>query len=243
LRHWSWRQLIPRFCALIAGGLVGTALFWPPSLHEVYTPGAIPISQVYIESTPALGFSPRIQPSTSLTDVRCELWQLRNGPCPDPATLARNLWPDLTQSPYTLYLGLPGSCSRQNGYGFNVEYVEFSRTMIVHCYYAAPWVTLPNLRGSTQSEPITVLMTMQIEAVSPGILSVVRDDRIERLFEDQSDHLQLGTVTIVSQLSAGGRFFTRAALGRSIEARDEIALFPPAGTIRVRRPSARERSP
>ena len=197
LRHRPWRNLIPRIGAVITGGVVGFATLWTPPLHEVQTVGAIPITTVAIDSWTAPGYSARTRPTTSLTEMRCQAWLLRNPSCPDPATLAKDLWPDVTQSPATLYLGLPQSCSRQYGRGFGVEYFGSSRTLIAHCYYPAPWLRLPDLSGSGSQElPRTVLVAVQTETIGPGILVVVRDDRVEHFFSDQSDQYRLGAVNI-----------------------------------------------
>lgn len=167
-----------------------------PADHDVHSPGALAI-KVSIAFAEEPVFS-SIRPSQSLADVRCQAWQRNSrNSCPDDAVLARTFWPRLTQTPRTLYVGLPSSCDPYDYVaGFNVEYLRSERTLIFHCHLAAPWIALPTGASGVVMLQSTALVLLPTSAISPGILRVVRDDRIEHLIGDQTTETELGTVTI-----------------------------------------------
>jgi hypothetical protein len=148
-----------------------------------------------------------MKPSLSLADIRCQEWHLaftnphRADPCPDATTLALSYWPQLTPSSKTLYVGwLPcGSYSKVGGQGiangFNVEYLSSNRTMIIHCYFARPWIWQPGPPGTYAIAPL-VLLLVPTNAIPTGTLSIVQDDRLEHLIGDQSAESTLATATI-----------------------------------------------
>jgi hypothetical protein len=43
---------------------------------------------------------------------------------------------------------------------------------------------------------MTALILVPTDAISPGMLTVIRDDRIEHLVGDQSTEVRLGTLTV-----------------------------------------------
>lgn len=167
-----------------------------PAEHDIHSPGALAINvSIAFTEGPVFG---SIRPSQSLADVRCQVWQRNSrNSCPDDAVLAKTFWPRLTQTPKTLYVGLPSSCDPYDYVaGFNVEYLRSERTLIFHCHLAAPWIALPPGARGVVMLPSTALVLLPTNAISPGMLRVVRDDRIEHLLGDQTTETELGTATI-----------------------------------------------
>src|SRR5438046_1725755 len=100
---------------VIAIALLGV-MTWTPAPHPIRTPGAKAVPAHFAPGSVQLRyFVPR--PTTSLDQVRCEAWKtLSSQPC-DAARLAQQLWPDLAQTPKTLYValwnGMPPSASAE----------------------------------------------------------------------------------------------------------------------------------
>ncbi len=169
-----------------------------PSPHEVQTPGAIGITNW--RAIPGGGpvfYGPPPGPSESLAELRCRISR-HDQPvaCPDPTTLARQMWPNATQSPKTLYLALSWACDVYVPM-FNVEYIDSSRTLIAHCYSASAWYVPPPPRTmGVEARPILILVLVGTDAISPGPLTVVVDYRVEHLLGDDSNPVVLGTVEI-----------------------------------------------
>ena len=179
---------------VVALVLAGTCI--TPADHDIHSPGALAINvSIAFAEGPVFG---SIRPSQSLADVRCQVWQRNGRPsCPDDAVLSKTFWPRLTQTPKTLYVGVPSSCDPYDYVvGFNVEYLRSERALIFHCHLAAPWIALPTGAHGVVMLPSTALVLLPTSAISPGILRVVRDDRIEHLIGDQTTETELGTVTI-----------------------------------------------
>jgi len=183
----------------VCGALLLTAVCHAPENHDIHTPGAIAIQFGYSEGWPERYFSGTIRPSQSLADIRCQAWQATNGKaCPDDATLERTYWPKLKQSPATLYLGFPSTCGQDYLGAFNVEYLATSRTLLIHCHVAAPWIVIP-VRiccPGLQPVPHNFLVLVETNSIPPGKVRIVRDERIEHHLGDQSTESLLATVTI-----------------------------------------------
>ncbi len=171
-----------------------------PADHEIHSPNGIAIKGEIanpIESVPSYYglLQPRgpLRPSQSIADDRCQVWrQHMSGRCPDDATLAPSMWPHIKQRPATLYVGLLPSCP---GY-FNIEYLASDWTLIIHCHVAWPWIALPTSARGVEAIRGTTLVEAAIDAITPGEIRVVQDDRIEHLIGDQTKETELGTVTI-----------------------------------------------
>ncbi len=180
-----------------------TDAFGAPPAHDIHSYGGIPIEiQIPNSESGSFGGAARgIKASQSLNEVRCQVWLLqRPAPCPDEATLVSAYWPTLIQSPKTLYLGW-APCGQYffypvpRFYGFNVEYVDSQRAVLIHCYFAAPWVRghLPEGVGPTGALSLLLIST---DAIPSGSLTVVQEDRIEHLFGDQVTNFTIATATI-----------------------------------------------
>ena len=127
--------------------------------------------------------------------MRCQAWKQGTGgrgTCPDDAVLARDYWPELTQTSATLYVGLTAYCDTSRPH-FNVERV--GRSLTLHCHSAAPWLGQQRTMG-VMAEPLTILVLIPTSQLGPGPLSVYREDRVERWLSDQVGVAFLGTVTI-----------------------------------------------
>ena len=180
--------------------LLVIALIWKPDGHDVHTPGAVAVSGAHLfnELIPTYVFA-NVRPSMSLADVRCQAWQVaRKSVCPDAATISSALWPELKQSPNTLYVGLSTDCVVYNPvYGVNVEYLAVNRRLTIHCYSTSAWISMPvGSPGIGPSGPWTRLLLVPTNAIEPGPLTVIRDDRIEHLLGDDSTEVALGTLTV-----------------------------------------------
>jgi hypothetical protein len=176
--------------------LVFAQLFVAPQAHEVHTPNAIPIRvQTAASHTDALITTT----SESIADLRCQIWHAggwtlsgfrpNTGPCPDDATLAAAYWPQFSQSPKTLYLAWT-RC-----FVFNVEYIAFNHTLIIHCYTAGTVIPPVRLAGVVAQSFLSLLL-VPTDAISPGSVSIIEDDRVEHFIGDYSSEVLLATATI-----------------------------------------------
>jgi len=106
------------------------------------------------------------------------------------------MWPNATQVPKTLYLALRFTCDVYVPM-FNVEYIDSTRTLIAHCYSVSAWYVPPPPRGmDAEAQPMLILVLVGTDAIPPGPLTVVLDDRVEYLLGDDSNQVVLGRVTI-----------------------------------------------
>ncbi len=190
--HWETRARIVRLSVAVAVILLLAVAFVPPPSHDVHSPDGVSIKARIVYSGPT--FRP-IVPSESLSDIRCQLWG--NGSsavrCPTDAILAQDIWPQVNQSPLTLYVGVLSTC----GYRFNVEYRAHDRRLLVHCYSAGAWIAFPaSCCPGVMASPTLALVLVSTDAIPSGRLTVTRDDRIERWLSDQSAESQLGSVII-----------------------------------------------
>ena len=179
--------------AAIASSVVVT---WTPPVHSVHTAGATSVKAYFAAGwVPAEGITPK--PTTSLAQLRCELW--RGSPsCPDAAHLAQRMWPSLSQTPKTLYVPMQGGGS-SNPSGWNVDYEPTGRTLMIHSYEARALLVLqrPDETLGAAMQPTIDLLVVGTDAMTPGDTTVVEDTRIEHLLSDQTTgSYVLGTVTI-----------------------------------------------
>jgi hypothetical protein len=177
--------------------LVLAELFVSPQAHDIHSPNGIPIR---VRTAASNGPVLVITASESVADLRCQVWHAGEvtgqgftphaGPCPDDATLAAAYWPQFSQSPKTLYLAW------KRCFVFNVEYIASNRTLIIHCYTAGTFIPpAPQLPGVV-AESTRDLLVAPTGAMSPGSLSIIEDDRVERFIGDYSTEVQLATATI-----------------------------------------------
>jgi hypothetical protein len=178
----------------------GAVAFYAPSPHEVHTPGGRAVNAQLVVSDKTVYAGQPIQPSEYLDDVRCEFWRQRRNPplnCPDSASLASLYFPELRQSPKTLYLpwgGCPGGSNGRDG--SNVEYLPASRTLVIHCYTAESLMTLHWAMPGVRAMQAQSLLLIPTDSLSAGVVTIVEEDRIEHLTRDWSTEVQLGTATI-----------------------------------------------
>ena len=180
----------------VAQLLVLAQLFVSPQPHEVRTPNAIPIS---VQTATSRIDAFITTASESIADLRCEVWHSgswtnsgyrpNTGPCPDDATLALTYWPQLSQSSKTLYLAWT-RCSV-----FNVEYIASNRTLVIHCFSAGTLIPPVSLPGVVAQRFLDLLL-VPTEAMSPGSLSIIEDDRVEHFIGDYTNEVVLATATI-----------------------------------------------
>jgi hypothetical protein len=177
--------------------LVLAELFVSPQAHEIHSPSGIPIR---VRTAASLGLVLIITASESIADLRCQLWHAGEvtdqgfrphaGPCPDDATLAAAYWPQFSQSPKTLYLAW------RRCFVFNVEYIAFMRTLNIHCYTAGTFIPISPQHPGAAAAATRDLLVVPTDAMSPGSLSIIEDDRVERFIGDYSNEVQLATATI-----------------------------------------------
>jgi hypothetical protein len=181
--------------AAIAGWIVVT---WTPPVHAVHTAGATSVKGYFAAGwVPAEGVTPK--PTTSLAQLRCELWR-GSPPCPDAAHLAQRMWPSLSQTPKTLYVPMRGGgVSSSNPSGSNIEYDPSGRTLMIHNYESQPLLVIQRADQTPGAalRPTISLLVVATDAMTPGSITVVEDIRIEHVLGDQSTgSYVLGTVTI-----------------------------------------------
>lgn len=160
--------------------------------------GAEALNTTLVGSDPAAHLYQAVQPSQSLTDVRCAIWRVRHAEtCPDAATLAGLYFPQLTQSPSSLYVPwLWCGYSSLGANGFNVEYLPTRRAIVIHCYLARPFVWTQPRTMVARAQTVLSLLLVPTTLLPGGPVSIIEDDRIEHLAGDQSSESRLGTATI-----------------------------------------------
>jgi hypothetical protein len=171
---------------------------WTPPVHAVHTAGATSVKAYFAAGwVPAEGVTPR--PTTSLAQLRCELWR-GSPPCPDAAHLAQRMWPNLSQTPKTLYVPMwGGGVPSSNPSGWNVEYDPGGRTLMIHSYESQPLLVLRRADETPGAamQPFISLLVVATDAMTPGSITVVEDTRSEHLLGDRSTgSYVLGMVTI-----------------------------------------------
>jgi hypothetical protein len=198
------KQVASVTAAAVIAGLLQIEGCSAPTDHDIHIPGGVPLAVgIPFDDGGARVFGP-LGPALSLSEIRIQTWDQRGSrsgePRPSDARLSQLYWPKLLQSPNTLYVGLPGTCAKYAYvYGFNVEFLHPSRTLIVHCHVALPWIQVDFSGahgGSRGLAPSTVLVTVSTGPIPSGQLRVVREDRIEHFVGDQVTPTQLGTVNI-----------------------------------------------
>jgi hypothetical protein len=205
--HNAQRPRIRKWVVVLSAGiaviiaaaqlLVFAELFVSPQAHDIHSPNAIPIK---VQTAPSQRVAFTTAASESIADLRCQVWHSggwtasgykpNTGPCPDDATLASAYWPQFSQSPKTLYLAWT-RCSV-----FNVEYIASNRTMVIHCYTAGTLIPAGGRLPGVVAQPFLSLLWAPTDAMSPGSLSIVEDDRVERFIGDYSNEVLLATATI-----------------------------------------------
>jgi hypothetical protein len=170
------------------------AAFVTPAPHEIHAADAMPVNAQLVYSSPFVVGYPVVQPSQSLDTIRCEIWRTRGQYRPasacDSSALAHAFFPNLTQNPTTLYVPWT-PCSN-----FNVEFRSPSRTLVIHCYSAEPWIwTAPRMMG-VEAQPRLALLLIPTQSIPPGNIAIVQDNRIERFLHDDSYEFPLGIATI-----------------------------------------------
>jgi hypothetical protein len=187
---------------LVAGILVAFAIVsLPPSPHEVSSPGSIPTRAEVFDSDPAIHWLGG-GPSQSLADIRCIVGiqvQNQTNPC-DAKALSH--FRNLSQQPQVLYLVWAHCHWNDSQYvrsqGVNLDFQPASRTLVIHCYAATPWLLWPtgNTGAGTRPSPLTALLVVRTASIGPGPITIREDDRLEHLLGDQSTEFQVGTATI-----------------------------------------------
>jgi hypothetical protein len=200
MQHWLTRK---RIVWLGIGSLVVFLLvvgFVAMPAHDVHTPGATPLAAPLVR-----GDSPiyrAINPSESISDIRCQVWQGVHGATPCPTDIARTYFPSITQTPNTLYLPWRGCISWSgsgaiiNWQGFNLEFVSSGRRLLIHCYVAEPWIAHHETLMGVAAVPSVSLLVVPTGSMGPGAIQIIEDDRLEHLVGDQSTEFPLAAATI-----------------------------------------------
>jgi hypothetical protein len=175
--------------------LLWAIAFVAPPAHEVHTPGATALRASLAYSNVHL-LGTLIQPSQSLSDIRCQMWRSQNRTAPCPDDVVGVYFPALTEVPNTLYLPWRGCTAWSDSQGYNVEYLPTARKLVIHCYAAEPWITIRHPVTGVFAIPSVNLLVVPTGAIGPGVVQVLEDDRIERLVGDLGDEVQLATVAI-----------------------------------------------
>ena len=179
--------------------LLAVAFLATPA-HEVHTPGATSLKASVVDTD--IHVYKVIQPSQSLSEVRCQVWAALHNMRPCPGDIARTYLASITQAPNSLYLLWAGCISWHgsgaiiNWQGYNIEYLPTRRKLVIHCYVAEPWITHHQTLSGVLAVPSVPLLIVPTGAMGPGTIQIDEDDRLEHLVGDQSDQFQLATATI-----------------------------------------------
>jgi hypothetical protein len=194
----SKRTVVPG--ATIAVVIILAVAFVAPPEHEVHTAGATQLKVSVVESD--IRAYPLVQASQAISDVRCRLWAKNRTAISCPDDIARTYWPTVTQAPNTMYIVWTGCISWRgagaiiNWQGYNLEYFSSNRTLVIHCYVAEPWITRHETMWGVAATPGARLLIVPTGSISPGIVQIVEDDRLEHLLGDQSTEFQLASATV-----------------------------------------------
>jgi hypothetical protein len=192
--HWVTRKRIVWLGVAVLVLLWAIAFVAPPA-HEIHTRGATALNVPLVYSDVHL-LGTLIEPSQSLSDLRCQMWRSQNRATPCPDDLASRYFPALTETPNTLYFPWRGCAPWSDSQGYNIEYLATGRTLVIHCYAAEPWITFRHPVMGVFAIPSVNLLVVPTGAMGPGVVQILEDDRIERLVGDLSDEVQLATTTI-----------------------------------------------
>ncbi len=188
--------------ALVLLAIAATVAGIPPE-RDVLPVNTTPlVVQVVLpaQGSPASRLVAPIAPTTSLAAVLCAAWQESNaGACPATSAVAQAYWPELTEQPQTIYVGLLWPDCVASAPHFNVEFfgnVE-SAVVTLHCHSTGAWFGGPSQRGSnTEAAPILQLVIVPTAPIGGRQVWVYREDRVERWLEDDARTTLLGVVTI-----------------------------------------------
>ena len=184
------------------------AMWKPSSGHPVHSPGATQLSpSVYsVNRDQAATYSAMPQADESLAVVECSTWRgssIGRGRSCDPQDPSWRVFSTASQAPHTLYLTWYGCISWHGAgaivpwEGYNFEYLATSRSLVVHCYKAAPYVYVPEHAYGIAAFPPAELYAIPDGSFGPGPIVVNEDDRLEHLVGDQTwDDFQVATATI-----------------------------------------------
>jgi hypothetical protein len=145
---------------------------------------------------------PLVQASQAISDVRCRLWAKNRTAISCPDDIAPIYFPSVTQAPNTLYIVWTGCISWHgagaiiNWQGYNLEYFSTNRTLVIHCYVAEPWITRHETMWGVAAAPSAHLLVVPTGSISPGMVQIVEDDRLEHLLGEHSTVFPLTTATI-----------------------------------------------
>jgi hypothetical protein len=201
VQHWLTRK---RIVWLGIGAIVVLLLadgFVAAPAHDVRTPGATPLAAALVKSDTRILFQ-AVQPSESISDIRCQLWHRLHDPLSCPGDVASTYFPSITQTASTLYvpwtgcISWSGSGAIVNWQGFNLEYMASGRRLVIHCFVAEPWITHHETLFGVAALPSISLLVVPTSAMGRGTVEIVEEDRLEHLVGDQSTEFQLATATI-----------------------------------------------
>lgn len=179
---------------------VATVAFVAPPAHDVHSAGATQLKTSMVESD--LRGVWEVEPSQSISDLRCKVWARVNGGTPCPDDIAQKYFPAVTQAPNTLYMIWTGCLSWRGGgailhwQGYNVEYFSSSRKFVIHCYLAEGWVAPHDSLFGVAAQPPANLLVIPTGSISPGDVQIWEDDRLEHLVRDASNEFKLANATI-----------------------------------------------
>lgn len=177
---------------------LGADAFISPTAHDVHSPGGIPAKVTFFESSQNAAWD-WTRPSQSLADMKC---RVPNDRTMCDASVLATYFPNLTQTPQTLYL-VWSHCSDSAGVGevtlwdgYNFEYVPSTRELDIHCYRAKPWLYPHEYLYGVQGTGRWALVAVSTVGIGSGTITIVEDDHLEHLFGDQSSEYQIATATI-----------------------------------------------
>jgi hypothetical protein len=190
--NWLTRRRIAALSISVVVVVLVPMAYITPSAHEIHSPDSTALrTQVVVSNPFVLGY-PAFPPSQSLDAIRCEIWRShphQSSAC-DSTILASDYFPNVTQIPMTLYVPWV-RCS-----SFNVEYRSGSRSVVIHCITAEPWISTEHRVMGVAAQPQLALLLIPTDSIPAGTLDVVQDNRTEHLLHDDTYEFELGTATI-----------------------------------------------
>jgi len=172
--------------------------FVAPPAHDVHSPGGIPLKATFFESDQNVAWDPT-RPSQSLADMKCRVPD-RGTTC--DASVVATYFPNLTQTPHTLYLVCPHFTDKTDAGeitpwgGYNFEYVPSTRELVIHCYRAKAWLYAHQYLYGVAGTGRWALVAVSTTRMGSGTITILEEDHLEHLVGDQTDEYQLATATI-----------------------------------------------
>jgi hypothetical protein len=169
--------------------------------YEVHTPGATPLKVAAVTTDITYNSYPT-PAGESISELRCQLWLARFANTPCPTDVSSRYLASIAQTVNTLYVlwfgcvDWLGAGRIINWQGYNLEFLQSERKLIVHCYIAEPWLAYHERLYGVSGVLPAILLLVPTDSMGSGPIYIIEDDRQEHLVGDQSTEFTIGSAMI-----------------------------------------------